>query len=309
MSNISLVTFAYVLHALEEHTGISKQTLLHYAGLDESIFKNNTSHVRGKVLSSVFQYCIQQSQDHTLPLKVGQSISYHSLGLLGYLMIHTSTLQQMIEKFYHYQKTIGSFVKFHLEKKTHEYKIAIFMNENPHIEVSYYHAEVHLSAIVSILSQILNVSVVPDKTCFSFSKIRDIEAYEAIFGRKICFGCRENSIVFNTKSLKLKKNDSNAVMLKYFENESKKILYDLEEVTCYSKVKKEILKSIGEYDISLDFIANKLNMNPRSLQYQLKEEKRTFRSALLQVRMHLAEHYIHNSTMDLYSIAFFFGLQ
>lgn len=96
-------------------------------------------------------------------------------------------------------------------------------------------------------------------------------------------------------------------MLGYFEMQANKILDDMKESTFYSKVKKEILKNIGENDITIDFVARKLNTSVRILQYNLKEENKKFRDALLSVRMNLARHYISNTKMDYNSIAFYLG--
>lgn len=88
------------------------------------------------------------------------------------------------------------------------------------------------------------------------------------------------------------------MMLEYFEAQANKILEDMQVKSWYAKVKKEI---------TIDYIASRLNMSTRTLQYHLKDENKKFRDALLNVRMQLANYYIKNTEMDFSSIAFFLG--
>lgn len=307
MAKVSSVTFHYVLKALQMHCDITIDEMLQEVDLNKESIFNTDSKIDSSCLSAIFKYCMKKSNDYSLSLKIGSSITYHSLGILGYLMLNTNSLKEMIEKFNHYQKLISGFIKFHLDIYKQYYKLTIYINENPMIPVPSFHAEVHLCAILSILSQIIDEKIVPDKTYFSQKKISNIKEYEKIFGSNIFFEKSENAIFFNEQNLKKVVNNSNPAMLEYFQIQANKILEDLKESSCYSKVKKEILKNIGECDITIDFIAKKLNMSVRTLQYNLKEENKKFRDALLVVKMNLANHYIKNSNMDISSIALYLG--
>ncbi|QKF81191.1 AraC family transcriptional regulator [Halarcobacter ebronensis] len=307
MVKVSSVTFHYVLKALQANTKISIEEMLEVANLDKEIILRTDYQINSRKLSEIFKYCMEKSNDFSLSLKIGSSITYHSLGILGYLMLNADSLKDMIEKFNYYQNLISGFVKFHLELSEEYYKLSIYINENPSIPVPSFHAEVHLSAILSILSQIVDKKIVPDKTYFSGERVSHLDEYKKIFGERIFFDAGENSIFFNHRTLLTKVDNSNPAMLEYFKMQANKILDDMKESSCYSKVKREILKNIGENEISIEFIAQKLGMGTRTLQYSLKQENKKFRDALLSVRMNLANHYINNTKMDFSSIAFYLG--
>lgn len=140
---------------------------------------------------------------------IGQSVSYHSLGLLGYLLLNTQTLKQMIEKFSHYQKLVGGYLKFHFAEDETYYTFAIYINENPYIPVPSFHAQVHLSAILSILTQILGQQVKPHKTYLVEEKAEIIEPYIHLFGENIEFNKQENAILFKKDELNIPVKNSN----------------------------------------------------------------------------------------------------
>lgn len=307
MTKISSVTFVHILNILEKNSGIKIEEMLKHTSLDKEIVYDEESFIDSKNLSLIFRYCAQKTNDEALALKIGVSTSYHSLGVLGYLMHNARTLKEVIEKFNHYQNLISSFFNFKLMKEEEFYKLAIYINENPMIPVPKSHAEVHLSAIVTILNQILDKKIYPSKMHFSFKVEESIEKYEKIFGRNLFFEKDENACFFDISQLEIEVLNSNSTMLKYFESQAESILLSSQVDSYFEKVKKEILKYIGESEISVEFISKKMLMSPRTLQYKLKDENKKFRDALLEVRMQLANHLIKKSNMDFSSISLYLG--
>lgn len=307
LQRISTITFEYVLKALCANTKLSMNDMLAFVDLNDEDLKNNPKGIESHKLSDIFRYCIENTQNKTLALDIGQSISYHSLGLLGYLLLNTQTLKEMIEKFAHYQQLVGGYLKFHFSENKHSYKFTIYINENPYIPVPSYHAEVHLSAIVSILTQILGQQVTPSQTFFSQEKVSDLNVYHQLFGENIFFNKNENSILFNKNELNIPVKNSNPSMLEYFENQANVILQDLNQTSYYGKVKTIIVKNIGEHDINIEFVASQMHLSVRTLQNYLKSEQKNFRDAFMAVRMQLADHYLQTTKMDYASIAYLLG--
>ncbi len=307
MATVSTVTFQYVLQSLQKNTSISVDEMLDFVNIPKEEILDEHNQIESSKLSDIFKYCMKRTQDYTLSLKIGSSITYHSLGILGYLMLNTKNLKEMIEKFNYYQKLISGFIKFHLSKDEKYYKLSIFINENPMIPVPSFHAEVHLSAILSILSQILDKKLLPDLTYFSQKEITNIDEYKKVFGENIILNKNENAILFDIVKLNTPVNNSNPAMLNFFESQANHILHQMKDETWYLKVKKEILKIVGEDNITIEIIAKKLGVSTRTLQYNLKYENKKFRDALISVKMQLAQHYIKNTKMDFSSIAIFLG--
>lgn len=307
MAEVSCVTFQYVLKALEKITNISIEKMLKEVDLLITDLSKIDGKIDSKNLSFIFKYCMQKSNNKTLALHIGQAVSYQSLGLLGYLLLNTNNLKEMIEKFDSYQKLISGYFKFHFSENDEYYKLAIYINENPMIPVPSFHAQVHLSSIVSILTQILGEQVFPEFTYFSQSIDENIAEYKKIFGENIYFSKEENAIFFKKDKLNISVKNSNSSMLEYFENEAKKILDEEELQSWYFKVEKEIFKNIGIKEITIDFISRNLGTTPRTLQNYLKAENKTFREALNKIRQKLAKHYINNTKMDYGTISFLLG--
>lgn len=307
MAEVSNVTFQYVLNALQMKTKIPIDDMLLKVDIDKDILNEQNGKIDSDKLTGIFRYCMKETNNPTLSLDLGQSISYHSLGILGYLLLNTKNLKEMIEKFNIYQKLISGHLKFNFNDDGKYYKFTILINENRYIPVPSFHAEVHLSAILNILTQILGQKVIPEFTYFSGKKVEKLQKYEELFGKNIYFEKDENSIFFDKEKLDIPVNNSNPAMLGYFEAQADKILHEMGKDSYYNKVEKEILKNIGDKDITIELIAQNLNLNVRTLQNHLKSESKKFTEALSNVRKKLSEHYIKNTRMDDTTIAILLG--
>jgi len=306
MPSVSSVTFHYVLKALEMKTNISIAEMLNEINISIEELHQKES-MKSYKLSAVFRYCMTTTKNPNLALEIGESIPYQSLGILGYLLLNARDLKQMIEKFNSYQKLVSKHLKFNFYEDESFYKFTIYINENKHIPIPSYHAQVHLSGILSILTKVLGQKVFPAYTYFAHDRENDLEILQGIFGKNISFGKDENSIFFKKDALNIPINNSNPAMLHYFESQANSILSLIEDSSWFSKTEKEILKNIGDYKITIDFIASNLHISVRALQKHLKEESKSFSEALANVRQKLAKHYIVHTKLDDMTIAFLLG--
>lgn len=306
-STIAAVTFLSVIRTIGAQIGLEEGVLISHAGIDPEAFSRDNERIPAEKLSQIFQFAMQESGDPDLALHIGESVPYQSLGLLGYLLINAGTVGEMLEKFNRYQKIIGERLKFHFEDDGKQYRIALQIQGNPVIPVPRFHAEVHLSAIINIINQIAGKNLQPDRACFWHEKPTGVEGYRKLFGNHLTFEAQESAIYLSKSGLEVPLQFSNPAMLKYFEAQANRVLEDIEEKSVYSNVKQVILQYLGEEAVDIEFVAHKLGVSIRVLQKRLKEEKRTFRDALNQVRSQLATHYIRHTDMDMGSIALFLG--
>jgi len=306
MAEVSSVTFQYVLKALEMKTKISVYEMLQEVELEQDIFEKS-KEIKSYKLSAIFRYCMEKTNNPTLALDLGTTIPYQSLGILGYLLLNTKNLKEMIEKFNSYQKLVSNHLKFNFFDEDGYYKFAIYINENKYIPVPSFHVEVHLSAILNVLTQILGQKVIPDKTYFSYVQQNDSIKYQELFGKNIFYKQDENAIFFDKEKLDINVENANSAMLSFFEGQANSILSEKQDNSYFYKVEKEILKNIGDHEISIELISSNLDLSVRTLQNYLKAESKTFSLALSNVRKKLSKYYLQNTKLDDQTISIFLG--
>ena len=122
---------------------------------------------------------------------------------------------------------IGKNLKFELTEDNVEYKLALYMYENPLILLPRYKSEIHLSAVISLIKQIVGINILPDKAYFQHSKVQIMDEYIKLFGESLYFDAHENALFFSKEKLNIPLKNSYPGLLKYFETQAEKIIEDL----------------------------------------------------------------------------------
>lgn len=307
MEKISAITLHYILKILQNHYKIDTKQLLIDIDISPDIFQKENSYVDSEKVKQLFMKAAQLCNDPCLSLKLGESSSPESMGLLGYMLSNTANIKEMLEKMCHFSPLIGKNLQFKLSKTDMGYKIALQMHNNPSILLASYQSEIHLSAIVSLIRHFSGREVTPEQAYFQHDKVNIVDAYEQLFGKVLHFNAYENALVFSHNTLKKSLTNAYPGMLKYFETQAKKIIEDLYEDTWTIQVKKMILLKLGNEDVDIESIAHALNISVRMLQKHLQVEGNVYSKLLEEVRKNLSKYYLKNFSIDIGTIALYLG--
>lgn len=169
-----------------------------------------------------------------------------------------------------------------------------------------YSAEIHLSALLNLINKIIPNPIFPKQTIFRHTKPLHVKAYQSIFGENILFDEVENALFFDKTQLAMQTSYDNPYLLSVFEKEAEQSL----GISVHGSLKEHVLGYIliatGELDVSLESVAQKIGMHPRTLQKKLKEEGTRFILLLGEMRQKLATHYLQKG-LDTPTIASYLG--
>ena len=181
MAQIAAVTLDFVLKVLETRAGLDRGELLAAIGLDEKVFGEENAKVDGAKLGQLFAIAMEKTGDPHLALHLGESTSPQSLGLLGYLLVNAATVGEMLEKLSRYHKLIGRQLEFAVSQTGTRYRMAVSIAGNPLIPMPRFQADVHLSAILSLLRQVSGNHVYPCQVHFQREAPEEAGEYKRIF--------------------------------------------------------------------------------------------------------------------------------
>lgn len=307
MEQVSAITLHYILKVLQNHYKIDTEKLLVDIGIDPNIFEKENSYVDSSKIKLLFAKAAQLCKDPCLPLRLGESSSPESIGLLGYMLTNTATVGEMLEKMCHFSILIGKNLQFELTNNEIGCKLTLHMHDNPLIPLPRYQSEIHLSAVISLIRQLCGINVLPEQAYFQHQKVEIIDEYKKLFGEILYFDAYENALVFKKSELELPLKNSYPGLLKYFEIQAEKIIEDLYEDNWHTRVKKIILLKLGNEDIDIESIASELNLSVRMLQKHLQTEGVVYSKLLEEVRKKLAKYYLHNFSIDIGTVAIYLG--
>lgn len=116
-----------------------------------------------------FDEAIHVSQDSGLLFKFSRLVTPSNLGVLGYLMLHSSSIEDAITKLCRYYALIGKSLKPIFFPNEGKLTLLICKDGSvSHLEK--YSAEIHLSALLHLLNTIIPTPISPKKTTFRHAK-------------------------------------------------------------------------------------------------------------------------------------------
>lgn len=263
--------------------------------------------IRASYINELIEEAMRLSGDAGLLFKFAESVTPNNLGVLGYLMLHSSSIEEAITKLCRYYLLVGKTLKPIFVAEKEGYKLTLLIHKNGEVaHLEKYSAEIHLSALLNLINKIIPHPIFPKQTTFRHAKPLNINAYTKVFGETILFDEVENALFFDKAQLEMKTSYDNPYLLSVFEKEAEQSL----GMSVHGSLKEDVLGYIliatGELDVSLESVAHKVGMHPRTLQKKLKEEGVSFVTLLGEVRQKLAAHYLQKG-LDAPTIASYLG--
>ena len=285
----------HILMFLQHRYGFDAKGFLAARAIEPSALKIKNAKVKGGYLSELFEEATLFTGDKNLSFKLGEWANPHSLGVLGYLLLHSNNVGDALRRLCRYYPLVGRSLKPVLSETKNRYKLGFFIKgENGFEHLGKYQSEIHLSAVLSLLGKIATRQIMPEYATFRHGEPSDISEYRRIFGQKLYFLEEENAVIFSKESLEIETVYKDPSMLKIFEDEAQKSL----GLNFHGGFKEEItgfiLAGVGELDFSLEGAAKRAGLHPRVLQKRLKGEGASFAGLLGDVRKSLATHYLSN---------------
>lgn len=168
-------------------------------------------------ITELLDEAIEKIGSCSLLFKVAKSIlgSVNDLGLLGYIMRHSSNLNVALHHLRHYYPLLSPKIKPILCVEDGLIKLTLIAKRTLHLEK--YRAEINFAVLLDILNQISEKPIVPVRAIFQHSKPLGYDrTYNDIFGEKIFFDSTENALYFDKSQLNMPTRYANPLFFSNF---------------------------------------------------------------------------------------------
>lgn len=296
-----------ILFFVKQNYALDSAHLLKNIGVNTTLLEDKNASVDVYVIVQLIDEIIAQTGDVDFLFKLGAASKPFSLGILGYIMLHSHTVYEALKKLCKYHRLVSKRFNPTIEEKEGHLHLRLLGESSIEGDLfEMYITEIHFCALLSILNQIASEKIVPSQTFFKHSQPKHIESYYKTFGNEVYFNHHEIILVFEINALNIKTLYSDENLLTFFEREAKKYMNLEAKEGLSEKVSKQIILSIEELDFSLASVAKKVGLSARNLQIQLKEEQTSYVTLLMEVRKQLAAQYLKQG-IEPSSVATFLG--
>jgi len=282
-----------MLSFLSKNYAFDATTFINTRDIQMEALQIKGATIKASYINELIEEAIALLGDEGLLFRFAEAVTPNNLGILGYLMLHSANVEEAIIKLCRYYPLIGKTLKPLFVAEKEGYKLTLLLSKEGEVaHLEKYSAEIHLSAFLQLINKIIPHPISPKQTTFRHPKPLHAKAYQKIFGENIFFDEVENALFFDKSQLAMKTSYDNPYLLSVFEKEAEQSLGMRVHGSLQEEVLGSILIAIGELDVSIESVAHKIGIHPRTLQKKLKEEGTSFVTLLGKVRQKLATHYL-----------------
>ncbi|MEO9966807.1 MAG: AraC family transcriptional regulator ligand-binding domain-containing protein [Reichenbachiella sp.] len=294
--------------AVGETFGARRATVIEDANLTEKVLSSPTSRVSVDTTMAVWESLVCQTNSEDIGLISGSKIRLQLAGVLGYVMMNSSSLLVALEKLCVYQRLVASIIFCEVIPKGKVTRIEYTMQEEWKDNFRYT-VDFTLSALVFMIRNCTVAAVSPLKVGFHFPKPANYKTYLELFElTEVEFGCDHSYITYSSIDLENKVSGSDGDMYKHFDAMLSSAGREHDRLNQYTRlVRKSIEKSIAAEAPKVEDIAQELGLSVRGLQVNLKNEGTTFQSILKTVRKELSIVQLKNRELNITDVAFLAG--
>jgi AraC-like DNA-binding protein len=290
---------------LAEELGLDPERLEAMAGLTEQKLADPDDRVPLRMLVATWQAVVALKPEESIGLRVGRSIKVRQLGLVGYTMVHSDTLQEAFRRLARYSRIIHEAEEISFEEGQ---EFGLRMRPLPALDAMRHPADSRLAVGVSVAREMTGSQVTPVEVSFPYPQPADTGELQRFFGAPLVFGRPYSSLTFRRQDLQHSLRDADRTLTGYLDQLAEKSLAELlQGGSLVEQVRRAIWTDLSGGRVSLERTSGRLGMGSRSLQRRLRKEGTSFMNVLDGLRHETAVQLLHDRHIAVYEIAFLLG--
>ncbi len=260
-------------------------------------------------MDSLWDFALELSQEPTLGLLMSQEARTHSFGLLGYIVAHSESLQQVYEHALRYQSlTQEGAGRWQLSEGKNYWELS-FSLLPPVSRCAAQIREFVVGTWLGLGAALVAESSVVTEVYFEHAPQTDPERYQQLLGVPCHFEQSETRFRLARSLLGRPNRLADSHLLPILQSAAEPRISWPQEESYQSKVEVILKRQLRQGVSTLQQVAEALQLSDRTLRRRLQEEQVRFQECLDQVRYELCLNYLEAGRMAVWDIALVLGFQ
>lgn len=249
------------------------------------------------------------SQDSYIGLHLGESMPLYRGHVIEYLFTSSSTFGAGLERALAYQRLVSDALHAELviEQNGQCYLSNIEADDGQGSLMSHHFTECVLMGMIRFFKFITEGHFSTLHIDFVHASDNEVDEYLRAYGCDVSFGEKESRIYFTKEILDYEMWQSEPDLLRLHEQLAIEKLQKLARFDLINDVKQVIGQNLETGEVSLDMVANRLNISARRLRSQLMEADTSFHQILSNYRCRLAKRLLAKTDESVERIVYLTG--
>lgn len=274
-----------------------------YASFDPALLRDAEARIPEEEFVRITAAAAEYTRDDHFGLHQGQYMDVADLGVLGYVMMHSPTIEEALAAYRRYNAIVCS--SFNLEWEIRGDQCLLRLYRQSPGELSRHCAEDMAVSLHRLIGKLSNRPVPLREVAFMHAAPSDIGPYIDSFGVVPRFGAECHALRFGKETLDYPVLYSDPRIRETFEKLARETGDRLELLSPLSEqVAKWIKRCIPSHLPTLRQTAQHLGMSSRTLQERLRQEGVTYNDLSALVRKELAMGYLGRDEYSVGDVAY-----
>lgn len=299
-------TSSRALLAACERLGLDTAALLEAAGLTAAQVQDPEGRIPGAAVRTLWLAAQARSADPGLGVRAAQAVPFGAYRVIDFLAASAPTVGEGLVRVARYFPLINSGVELQLHADAAERRVALVspgaIGGLPGAYVEYALAVTYLhcrraSGFDWPLLRVDLAGAAPSSTA----------EHVQVFGCPVRFGRPHDQLVIAARTWDLPSHNASTDLLRTLEEHAQRVLAALRAEELEARVIRILVEELRGGDPSLDHVARRVGLSPRTLQRRLQLEGVSFADVLDRTRRDFADCYVKEATLALTEIAYLLG--
>ena len=245
--------------------------------------------------------------DASFGLRLGASRDQRDSGLLGFVLLNSSTLMEALANLQRYFRVVGEGEEFEIERGGPQVALR-FRETDPELRGLRQNSDYIAAMLVRACRDLTRKRVSPVRVEFIHRRPNQQVAYAELLGCPVKFNADWDTLIYTAEAMRLPVIGADNRLLKVLEDACKKILGPTpRKQDLVHEVRERIIDRLAKGTAKFDEVARELNMSSKTLERRLAESDATFSKLLDDIRCHLAKQYLKETTVRLEQVSYLAG--
>ncbi|MBE0483242.1 MAG: AraC family transcriptional regulator [Bacterioplanes sp.] len=286
--------------------GVDTATVLSRMGITPAMLHDRharTPHDAQLLFWSVLE---EVTQDPDVGLHLGENMPVYQGQVLQYLFLSSATFGDGLSRALNYQRLLSDASQASMGEEGGMAYLHVD-SLSPNVMGLRHLNECMVLGLISFFRYVTDQAFVPAKIEFSHASGGSAQEHERIFACPVHFGCEQTRLYFDAKVLQLPSSHAEPELLQLHEKLASEHVAKLERQDVVARVYRVLGEILETGEVTLDQVAARLAMKPRTLRTRLAEADTNFNQLLANYRCNLAKRLLTQTHESIDEIVYLTG--